>query len=267
MLSALIVDDEAIARARLRRLLHLQGVDVIGEAATVADARTLVAGLQPDLLLVDVQMPGGSGIELGHELAARQDGPLVIFVTGYSEYAVEAFEQNALDYLLKPVSAHRLTLSLKRAQERIAARRAITPDPSFSYIEDGTSPVDSGNAAPARLRLLPVRANFAVRFLPISDVLCVVAHDKKVYACTRGREYRTLYTLTQLESMLPEDQFLRIHESSTVNLDAIVQLDFLGDHAYEVCLLDNRRLRVGRTRYAELQRRLGLAAQGVGGRQ
>jgi two-component system LytT family response regulator len=267
MLSALIVDDEALARARLRRLLQLQDVNVIGEAETAAEARTLIADLRPDLLLVDVQMPGASGIELGRELADRQDGPQVIFVTGYSEYAVEAFEQNALDYLLKPVSAHRLTLSLDRARDRIAARLEMTPDPSLSDIEEGTSPIDSGNATPARLRSLPVRANFAVRFLPISDVLCVVAHDKKVYACTRGREYRTLYTLTQLESMLPEDQFLRIHESSTVNLDAIVQLDFLGDHAYEVCLLDNRRLRVGRTRYAELQRRMGLAAQGVGGRQ
>jgi DNA-binding LytR/AlgR family response regulator len=249
-LTALIVDEECLARAHLRHLLEAQEVRVLGEAENASEARDRLDTIRPDLLLADVQMPGESGIELARELTGRPGSPQVIFVTGFSEYAVNAFEQNALDYLLKPVSAERLAITLKRAQERLASR----PAPPQGRESSGTP-----SGAVCRLRALPVRADFAVRFLPLSSVLCVVARDKKVYACTQDGEYRALYTLTQLESMLPDDQFLRIHESSVVNLDAIRQLDFLGDHAYEICLSNSRRLRVGRMRYAELQRRIGLA--------
>ena len=108
------------------------------------------------------------------------------------------------------------------------------------------------------LRNLPVRADYAVKFVGLDRILCIFARDKMVYARTDKEEFRIFYTLTQLESLLLDDRFVRIHDSAVVNIDSVVELLFLGDHTYEVRLTNGERIRVGRTRYAELQRRLGL---------
>ena len=100
-----------------------------------------------------------------------------------------------------------------------------------------------------------------MHLIRVEEILCAVAREKRVFVCSKGGEYRTYYTLTQLETLLPQDQFLRIHDSCLVNLEEVEELIFLGNHAYEVRLSDYQRLPVGRTRYAELQRRLGLDAQ------
>ena len=171
-------------------------------------------------------------------------------MTGYSEYALAAFEKGALDYLVKPVTQERLSVALARLRERLADRQARAQEQQrvLEQAEQDSTP----------LRSLPIRADYAVRFLALDNILCLFARDKKVYALTAEGEHRTFYTLTQLESLLPPDRFVRIHDSSLVNLDAVVELLLLGDHTYEVRLSNRQRLRVGRTRYAELQRRLGL---------
>lgn len=250
MITALIVDDEPLARARLRRLLEEQGVKRVEEAENAAAAIEQAEDLRPDILFLDIEMPGLSGMQLAYALMYLSNAPLLVFVTGYSGYALAAFEQGALDYLVKPIAAERLALTLVRVHERLTDRhsRIAVQQRALPEIEKATSP----------LRSLPIRAEFAVRFLPLSEILCIVAHDKKVFAVTAEGEQRTLYTLSQLETLLPSDRFLRIHDSSLVNLDAIVELLFLGDHNYEVRLTNRQRIRVGRTHYAELQRRLGL---------
>lgn len=249
MLTALIVDDEPLARVRLRRLLEGLSVQILGEAETAAAALQLTQDLRPDLLFLDIQMPGLSGMQMAGALLHLAMPPLLIFVTGYSEYAVAAFEQEALDYLVKPVTPERLATTLARARERLADKK--TRAQAQQQILQRVS-----QAPP--LRSLPVRTDYTVRFLPLREILCATARDKCVFVRTKEGEYRTYYTLTQLESLLPQDRFLRIHDSSLVNLDAVVELLFLGDHTYEVRLSNNQLLRVGRTRYAELQRRMGL---------
>jgi two-component system, LytTR family, response regulator len=194
-------------------------------------------------------MPGLSGLQLASALLHLEFAPLILFVTGYSEHAVAAFEQNALDYLVKPVSPERLAQSLARARERLAdleARRRLRESVTRQAAE---APV---------VRRLPIRTDYAVRLLRVEEIVCALAHDQRVFVRTKSGEYRTYYTLTQLESLLPSDQFLRIHDSCIVNLDAVEELLFLGNHAYRVRLTDNEQLPVGRRRYAELQRRLGL---------
>src|ERR1019366_4593470 len=111
-MNALIVDDEPLARVHLRRQLEAQGVEIVGEAENALDALSLAKELQPDLMFLDIKMPGMSGMQLAESMRTLDVQPLLIFVTGYSEYALVAFEIEAVDYLLKPVSADRLVKTL-----------------------------------------------------------------------------------------------------------------------------------------------------------
>jgi DNA-binding LytR/AlgR family response regulator len=251
-MTALIVDDEPLARVHLRRLLEAQGVEVIGESENAARALEQTEDLRPDLLLLDIQMPGLTGMQMASALLHLDPAPLLIFVTGYSEHAVAAFEHDALDYLVKPVSADRLAKTLVRARERLADTQAR---------REAQQRISERVVAAPPLRRLPVRADYVVHLLRVEDIVCAVAREKRVFVRTKGSEFRTYYTLTQLEALLPKDQFLRIHDSCLVNLDQVEELLFLGNHAYEVRLSNDQRLPVGRTRYAELQRRLGLEAE------
>jgi DNA-binding LytR/AlgR family response regulator len=251
-MTALIVDDEPLARSHLRRLLESQQVEVVGDAETAAQALQWAEDLRPDLFLVDIQMPGLTGLQMAGALLQLESVPLVVFVTGYSEHAVAAFEHGALDYLVKPVAADRLAKTLVRARERLADAQIRRAAEQRVQEQVSESPP---------LRRLPVRLDYAVRLLRIEEIMCAVAREKRVYVRTQDGEHRTYYTLTQLESLLPREQFLRIHDSCVVNLERVEELIFLGNHAYEVRLTNNQRLPVGRTRYPELQRRLGLEAE------
>lgn len=250
MTTTLIVDDEPLARARLRRLLEAQGALVVGEADNAAMALQLSEDLQPEALFLDIQMPGLTGMQMASALTRLDNPPLIVFVTGYSEHALSAFEQGALDYLVKPVTQERLAVTLVRVRERLTDRQARAT--AHQTMAQATE------IAPVPLRMLPIRADYAVRFLPLDSILYLFARDKKVFAMTEEGEHRTYYTLTQLESLLPSERFIRVHDSTIVNLDSVVELLLLGDHAYEVRLKNRQRVRVGRARYAELQRRLGL---------
>jgi DNA-binding LytR/AlgR family response regulator len=249
--TALIADDEPLARSRMRRLLMNHDIRIVAEADNGATALRQAEDLQPDVLFLDIQMPELTGMQIASAVLNLDQAPIIVFVTGYSHYALDAFEHGALDYLVKPVSQERLTASLARVHERIADKlaRARAQERLRQQTEE----------SPTLLRNLPIRADYAVRFLALDKIVYLFARDKKVYAQTTEGEHRTYYTLTQLETYLPAERFVRIHESSLVNLDAVEELLYLGDHTYEVRLNNRQRLRVGRTRYAELQRRLGLA--------
>ena len=247
-MTTLIVDDEPLARVRLRRLLEEQGVQVVGEAEDATEALQKAEDLSPDLVLLDIQMPGMTGMQMASALLHVESAPLVVFVTGYAEHAVAAFQQDALDYLVKPVLPDRLAQTLARARERLADRRA----------RQQVRRKVMKSAAAQRLRRLPVRLDYVVRLLPVEEIVCAVARDKRVYVRTRDGKYPTYYTLKQLETLLPADLFLRTHESSLINLEAVTELLFLGNHSYQVRLSTNECLPVARSRYAELQRRLGV---------
>jgi len=251
-MTALIVDDEPLARVHLRRLLEAQGVEVVGESENAARALEQAEGLRPDLLLLDIQMPGLTGMQAASALLHLDPAPLIVFVTGYSEHAVAAFEHDALDYLVKPVSPERMAKTLVRARERLADAQAR---------REAQQRISERAAEAPPVRRLPVRADYVVHLIRVEEILCAVAREKRVLVRSKGGEYRTYYTLMQLETVLPQDQFLRIHDSCLVNLEEVEELIFLGNHAYEVRLSDKQRLPVGRTRYTDLQRRLGLDAQ------
>ena len=249
-LSALIVDDEPLARTHLRRMLESLEVQVVAEAETAVQALQQVENQHPDLLFLDIRMPGLDGIQAAGALSHQKAPPLVVFVTGFSEHAVAAFEHDALDYLVKPVAPDRLAKTLVRARERLAESR------QRQTAQDRAE--ETSEILPA-LRRLPVREDYTVRLLRVEEILCAVARNKRVFIRTREGEYRTYYTLTQLETLLPPDRFLRIHDSCLIHLEGVEALLFLGNHSYMVRLSDETTLPVGRSRYAELQRRLGIS--------
>jgi two-component system LytT family response regulator len=273
-LTGLIVDDEPLARAHLRRLLTAQEVEIVAEADNVATALECAEDLRPDIVFLDIQMPGLTGMQMASALLHLDAPPLVVFVTGYSEYALDAFDRNALDYLVKPLSPDRLARTLARARERIA-NRSIRNERTDTLAAEEVDDVHEERAlsapyvetqrpegsVPATLRRLPIRENYAVRLVRIEEIVCAVAREKRVYVRTAGGEHRTYYTLTQLETLLPPDRFLRIHDSCLVQIEKVEEILFLGNHTYRVRLSDGELLPVGRSRYPELQRRLGLDAE------
>lgn len=251
-LTALIVDDEPLARSYLRRMLEEQGVIVVGEAEGAAQALQLAEDACPHLLFVDIQMPGLTGLQFAEALQQSTSDGLIIFVTGYSEHAAQAFEHAALDYLMKPVSPARLAKTLVRARARLGAGAAARNEERLRLSEQTAQ-------EPVRLQRLPIRKDYAVLLLRLEEIRCAIARDKRVVVRTDdGGEHRTYYTLTQLERLLPPEQFLRIHDSAIVRVDRIEELLLLGNHTYAVRLSGNDQLPVGRTRYTLLQQRLGI---------
>lgn len=248
--TAVIVDDEPLARVHLKRMLETQNVDIIGEASNVTEAIQLVEDNKPDLLFMDIQMPGMTGIQMADLILNLDNPPLMVFVTGYSEHAVTAFDKHALDYLLKPVSQERLIQTLMRARARLNdadARSNITQSVHDDAMVD----------AP-KMKRLPIRDDYAVKLLRFEDIVYAEAKEKRVFINTKDNEFRTYYTLKTLETILPADNFIRIHDSYIVNMESIEELIFLGNHAYEVKLNNGKCLPVGRTRYADFLKRFGV---------
>jgi len=214
--SVLIVDDEAPARARLRELLgdlHREfRVELLGEAGSGAEALGMIEQLKPLVVFLDVQMPGMSGIELARHLAAhaahgRIVMPMVVFVTAFDEFAIEAFEVRAIDYLLKPVRIARLVDTMRRIAQRSAEERIDT----------------NGQAARAlsqRRRHLSVHERGRVQLVPIDQVVYLKAEMKYVTIRTLEREYLIEESLASLEDEFSE-VFVRIHRNALVSRTSI----------------------------------------------
>lgn len=239
MIRALLVDDEEPARERLRRLLaELGGVEVSGEAADGEQAMEHIATLKPDLVFLDIQMPGCTGMEVAASLAAPR--PRIIFCTAFDQYAVDAFELNAVDYLLKPINRARLEKALERV-------RGENKDP------DGAIDRASRVGAPARFL---ARKGATFRVVPARDVLSFVSENGLTKLQAAGQHYWMQPTLNDLEARLDPKQFFRISRAAIVNLDAVRELAPLSGGQGEVTLRDGTRLEVSRRRFADLTERL-----------
>ena len=201
MIRVLIVDDEAPARARLKQLLATtSGVEVIGEAASGTQAMEASVELKPDLLLLDIEMPGATGMDVAASLPHPR--PAIIFCTAFNQYAVDAFELNAVDYLLKPVSRARLAQALQRVQPRADSLEAMVrtrPDSRF---------------------LVRNRERYVV--VPADRVLYFAAQDG-LTRLVAGEQYWMDPTLNDLETRLDANRFFRISRAAIVAFDAIAR--------------------------------------------
>ncbi len=218
----LIVDDEDLARERLKRFLEdIEGVEIIGQADDGIRALELIEQKQPDLVLLDIQMPGLDGFGV---IEALEDPPPVIFVTAYDEHAIRAFEVNALDYLLKPFSRERLEKAICRAQEELAKEHDLSA--RFAPLLDGLT------AQGRYLTRLAARERDHIRVLDANEVDWISVEDEQVYVHVGDVAYPVPRTLADLEARLDPARFFRAHRSAIVNLDRVSEIIpwFKGSH-------------------------------------
>jgi two-component system, LytTR family, response regulator len=235
-----IADDEPLARVWLRKVLESQGATVVAEAETGVEAVSLCEVHCPEALFTDVRMPDLSGLEAAAAISILDPSPRLVFVTGYADHAVDAFEKTAFDYILKPVSEERIAKTLARIRAELAQNKSTSSQLTV-------------------VQRLPVRTDYAMRLLRVADIECAIARQKRVYIKAGLDELKTNYTLTQLEQLLPSNRFQRVHASVIVQLDRIEQINFLGNHTYNARLTSGLIVPVGRTQYPEIQRRMGIS--------
>ncbi len=250
----IIVDDEEPARRRLRRLLEeIGGVEICAEAENGVDALESIASAKPDVALLDIQMPLLSGLDLVRELRAP-DAPMVVFVTSYDQYALEAFEVSAVDYLLKPVSRERLEKSLAKVGQLLQARTGAQV--TAEAIERLTAALNSKPKQPLLERIVGHRGQ-KVFLLPIDKVQAFVTEDELVFALLA--EGRTLvnYTLRDLESRLDPERFARVHKQTIVNLNHLVELEPILKGGATARLANGQHVEISRRYAVGLRERLG----------
>jgi len=242
----LIVDDEKPARDRLRQLLDDEGkYDVVGEAANGHDAIALSAEHKPDVVLLDIRMPGLDGIETAHHLNALERTPAVVFTTAYDEYAIDAFEARAIGYVLKPVRQKRLTAALDHA-----SKLAVTT----------LREVASESNMDAQRGHVCARVQGELKLIPVVDVWCFLADQKYVRVDhDNGRDLID----DSLKALADEfsTRFVRIHRAALVAVDRIERLEKLDDGKTRVLLRDgshveDKELIISRRHVAEVRRRL-----------
>jgi two-component system LytT family response regulator len=237
---AIIVDDEPLARLRLRALLaDERDVAVVGECADGARAIAEIEAKEPNLVFLDVQMPELSGFDV-IEAVGPSRMPLVVFVTAYDQYALEAFRVYALDYLLKPFEDERFRATMQRARERLDAAGPGSDARVQALVE--------GIASTRRyIQRLVIRSAGHVYFVRVDDIDWVEAADNYVRLHVGRTSHLLRQTLKDLKQQLDPERFMRIHRSTIVSLDRIQELQPWFHGEYIVILRDGTRLRTSRT--------------------
>ena len=239
-LRTLIVDDEPLAVERLRAICAtLDGVETVAEAGDGAEALARAREHHPDLVLLDMTMPGQDGLAVARELAKLDPAPAVVFVTAHEDFAVEAFDLQAVDYVLKPAAPERLERAIARAAERR----------STSAAGGG----DGGDGGERWLRELWVPRRSELVRVPVAEIHRIDAERDYVRLHVGAQTYLLLQTIAGLEERLDPDAFIRIHRSTIVAKRAIAGLRHDGLGVWSVELEDGAVLRIGRTYLAKVK--------------
>lgn len=249
-LRVVVVDDEPLVRLGLRRTLGtLPGVELVADCRHGLEALKVIRTERPDLLLLDVQMPGLSGFDVVAALE-EADRPAVIFVTAFDEYAVRAFEVQAVDYLLKPFDDERVARAIARARLRLQADRVAAGSADLAAL------VGVANAQAPHLERLLVRERGLTEVLPVNDVDWFEAADNYVRIHLAGRREVMRETLSGLEARLDPTRFIRVHRSAMVNLSRVRGLRVLQSGDAELTLSSGGEIPVSRSYRKALERAL-----------
>lgn len=253
-LRVVIADDERPARAFLKTSLEdFEGVEIVGEAENGAEAIEIIKKEKPDLALLDLQMPEISGLEVV-KLLKKSQMPLVAFVTAYDEYAVQAFEVNAIDYLLKPIEKSRLQETLERASERLEQM-----DFRAKETERLKKAAESYDEAlrPAFLERIPVRKNEEILLVPVSEVTSIIADGELLYITNLdNKKFIINHRLKDLEARLAPDKFVRLSRGALVNLEAVVKISQMPGGTYLLTLKNGQEIASSRLQSRILRDRL-----------
>lgn len=253
-LRVVVADDERPARSFLLALLRsFDDVLVVGEAETGKEAVAVIEHERPDLALLDLQMPELDGIGVVR-LLKKSHMPLIAFVTAYDEYAVRAFEVNAVDYLLKPVEKTRLREALNRAQERIEHAEIVAEQ--GERIGKAIDAYESSDRPPL-LERIPVRKRDEIIIVPVSQVVSIVAEGELLYLTTvKSDRHVITYRLKDLEARLDPARFLRLGRGTLVNVDAILKVNVMPGGTHVAVLANGQKLPVSRLQSRILRERL-----------
>ncbi len=256
-LRVLVADDEPLGCERLQSLLNQhEGVEVVGIAEDGPSAIEAIRNLHPDLVFLDIEMPGCSGLEVVRTIGADAM-PATILVTAYDHYAPEGFELAAMDYLVKPYSDERFEEALRRGRRRVALESLARLRGQLHVLLDEPGGAPPARSDPEYLTRLAISMHGRVRIVPVCDIDFIEASGPYAEVRAGGERYLVRHSLQSLEEQLDPADFLRIHRSVIVRLDRVQMLLREGGGHYEVVLHDGTRLRVGRTRREELEQRLG----------
>jgi two-component system, LytTR family, response regulator len=252
-LRVVLADDERPARLAIASMLQdCRDVTIVGEAQNGAEALELIERERPDLALLDLQMPEVDGMSVVR-LVRRDRLPLVAFVTAYDEYAVRAFEVDAVDYLLKPVDVGRMRLMLERARERLESQSQAA---EASRLRAMAARYVRAQSPPPVMRI-PVRRRDDVTLVPVSLVASIVADGELLHITTRAGERHTIsYRLKDLEARLDPGRFVRVERGALVCIDAIQRISALPGGTYLLVLTNGQEIRSSRLQSRILREQL-----------
>jgi DNA-binding LytR/AlgR family response regulator len=253
-LRIVIADDERPARSFLAAILRtFDDVEIVGEAANGMEAVEQIESKRPDLALLDLQMPEIDGLGVVR-LLRKNRTPLIAFVTAYDQYAVRAFEMNAVDYVLKPVEAGRLRQTIERARERL--EREDHREEETDRLRKAADDYESDGKMPL-LQRIPVRQRDAIVLLSVLDIASVTADGELLHIQTKDGENHTIcHRLRDLAARLEPAQFIRLGRGTLVNIEMIVRIVPMPGGTFMVVLKNNREFRVSRIQSRFLREQL-----------
>jgi len=233
-IKALIIDDEELARELIKNYLKNQpGIQIIGECENGFEGARNIAELKPDLVFLDIQMPKLNGFEM---LELTEDPPEIIFITAHNDFAIRAFEMNAVDYLLKPYSQERLLAAIEKAKEKIQA--GGTRDKTINRLVQ--QPLTE------KLERIVVKTGTKIKVIPVDKVVYLEAQDDYIMVYTDESKHLKQGTMKYYEDHLDESKFIRVHRSYIVRIDQVVQLEPYAKDNYILKLKNGVTLKVSR---------------------
>jgi DNA-binding LytR/AlgR family response regulator len=233
-LKALVAEDEAPARSKMARLLaEIEGIEVINLSSNGIDAYDNILLLKPDIVFLDIEMPGMTGMDIAQNLPPEIK-PYIIFTTAYNEHAIKAFEINAIDYLLKPFSIDRLKQAIEKVRMNITLTQNSAPKNEELYEQ-----LAEELEIPSSFCKIPVPTADRYKLIDFEDVVCLEVKEKVTYIFTLNKEYSINQPLEHFEKKLPSQTFIKISRSTIINLHAIREVVLWFGNRFKIILSNN----------------------------
>jgi len=247
MLKVIVIDDEPLARSLLKKYLsEIEGIEIVGEYENGFEGLKGIAKLKPDLIFLDIQMPKLNGFEM---LELLDELPHVIFVTAYDQYAVKAFERNAIDYLLKPFSPDRLNASINKVKE-LTGKPTEMPELK-EFIREHEEQEET-------IDRIAVKTGTKIKIIYNDEVEYLEAQDDYVMIYTSEGKYLKQKTMKFFETHLPAQSFIRVHRSYIVRIDFVSQIELYEKDSYIIKLKNNQTIPVSKAGYNRLRNALNF---------